>query len=130
MDPLSVTASIIACVQLSGYLCTLVGPSSYSTKDLTHLHESLERFRCICDLLKSHLEINQEDETRLSALEHLQKPAEECRAALAKIERRLEKHGIGKYVVGSFWDGNMKKCLKRLDEARSLFEIALQADRQ
>ena len=134
MDPLGilgVTASIIACIQLSGSLLKRIGPSNYSKKDLNNVLISLYAFRGAYEGLRLHLELNGEDEARLSALQHLEQPLSECKRALDKIEKRLRNlNFIGQHVIGSFWDGGMKKCLQRLDEAKELFELALHADQQ
>jgi hypothetical protein len=134
MDPLGVlgvTASVIACIQLSESILKRVGPSKFDVKDLKKVQMSLYSFRGAYESLKLHLQLNEEDEARLSALQHLRTPLEDCKYALELIEKRLKNSTfLGKYVIGKIWDGKMQRCLQRLEEGKALFELTLQADQQ
>ena len=88
MDPFSIlglTASIIACIQLTGALIKRVGPSDHSQKDLNHILRVVCAFKGAYEGLKFHLEFNQEDHTRLSGLSHLKEPSEESKHALEHL---------------------------------------------
>jgi hypothetical protein len=134
MDPfgvLGVTASVIACVQLTGALLKRVGPSDHGKKDLNRILKSICGFRGAYDGLKSHLEFNEEDQARLSTLQHLEEPLRDCKQTLEVLEKRLKTvRFVGQYIIGNFWDGRLKKCLHRLENAKELFELALHADQQ
>jgi hypothetical protein len=134
MDPLGVlgvTASIIACVQLTGELLKRVKPSDHSRQDLNRILKAICGFRGVYDALKLHLEFNEEDTARLTAFKHLTAPLENCKAALQLLEKRLrDVNFIGQYLVGGQWDRKLKKCLQKLEDGRELLELALSADQQ
>src|SRR6266536_5043226 len=129
MDPfgvLGVAASVISCVQLTGALLKRVGPSDHSKKDLHRILKVVCGFRGAYDGLKSLLEFNEEDHARLSALQHLEEPLRDCKGALQVLEERLRSvNFVGQYIIGTFWDGKLKTCLQRLEDAKELFELAL-----
>jgi len=132
MDPFSVlgvTASIIACIQLTGTLLRRVRPSHHSKKDLNRILTVICGFRGAYDSLKSYLEFNEEDEARLSTLQHLEAPLQDCKQVLEGLEERLKAVSfVEQYMVGSFWDRRLKEWLHRLEGAKRLFELALHAD--
>lgn len=134
MDPfcvLGVTASLITCIQLSGALLKRVGPSDYSKKELNHVLKALYGFRGAYEGIKSYLELNEDDEARLSTLKELEAPLRDCKVALEFLEERLRNvNFVGKYIVGSLWDGRFRRLLQRLEDAKGLFELALHADQQ
>lgn len=126
-----VAASIITCVQLTGALLKRVGvgPSDHSKKDLNGILKAVCGFSGAYEGLKTTLLLNEEDETRLSALQHLEESLRDCKSILDLLEKRLKSPNfIGQYMVGSFWDAKLKRGLKRLQDAKTLFEIALDAD--
>ena len=131
MDPFStlgVTASIIACIQLTGALLKRVGPSEHSKRDLNNIVKSICGIRGAYESLKSYLEIN-EDEARLSALQHLREPLQECKDVLDILKDRLQKTFIvDNRIVGNLGDSKLKKGLQRLDNAKELFDLILHVD--
>ena len=132
MDPvtaLGVTASLIACLQLTGTLLKRFGPSDHSTTDLNRIWKTIQGFQESCNDLKSHLGADPENEGRLSTYQHLDEPLRLCRKALEFLQKRLEsRHFIGQYLVGNKWDSKLKKCQQRLDEAKDLLKLALCGD--
>lgn len=132
MDPfgiLGVAASIITCVQLTGALLKRVGLSDHSKKDLNEILKAICGFSGAYEGLKTSLRLNEEDETRLSALQHLKEPLQDCKQTFDLLEKRLESTTfVGQYIVGTLWDAKLKRSLKRLQDAKTLFEIALNAD--
>lgn len=75
------------------------------------------------------MRLNEEDKTRLSALQHLEEPLRDCKQTLDLLKKRLESTNfVGQYIVGTLWDAKLKRSLKRLQDAKTLFEIALNAD--
>jgi hypothetical protein len=70
-------------------------------------------FQGAYESLRLHLELNEEDEARLSALQHLEQPLSECRRALNKIEKRLKTvNFIEQHILRSLWDGGIKSACK------------------
>ena len=132
MDPFSVlgvAASIISCIQLTEKLLNRVGPSSHSKGDLNRILNTINGFRRSYDIFKLFLEINEEDQVRLFALQHLKEPLQKCNEALETLRKRLDGVTfIGQHLVGIAWDTKLKKCLKRLSEANELLKLAMSKD--
>lgn len=132
MDPitvLGVTASIIACLKLTGPLLKKFGPSDHSKTDLSRILKTIQGFQDSCNELKSHLDAHPENEARFSTYQRLDEPLLLCREALEFLHKRLESlNFIGQHVVGNKWDFKLKKCLQRLDEAKDLLKLALRKD--
>ena len=135
MDGLSVAASITAVIQLTA-VCLKVskkflGPSQYSSASLDSILKSLYAFNGTIKNLQTHYEINEDDQARLDALNHLAKPLKSCEEALEIIRERLQNTTFfGHYVVGERFDRKLKNTLQDMEEARKLFEIALHSDQQ
>ena len=134
MDPftiLGVTASIIACIQLTGNLLKRIGPSDHCKAELNRVLKIVSGFSGAYEGLKVHLEFNEKDEARLSMPHHLEEPLQRSKQALDTLEERLKTVGfIGQYIIGSTWDTKLRRCLQRLDDAKDLFELAMLADQQ
>jgi hypothetical protein len=129
MDVLGVTASLIACIQLTGFLAKRLGPSSRSRDDLNRIVATLCGFRGALEGLKTHMEINSEDRDRMMSMQHLDKPLQECKAVVMLVENRFKSVNlVGKYIIGKLWDGKLDKTLKKLDEAKQLLELSMYAD--
>lgn len=132
MDPFSilgVTASIIACIQLTGALLKRVGPSHHSTSQLNRILFVTSSFRGACEGLKLCLEFNEKDSARSMALRQLEAPLKESKAVLDLLQQRLRGVSlVGQHLVGVLWDAKLKSSLQRLEEAKALFELAMHAD--
>ena len=129
MDGLSLAASIIAVIQLTGSCLKLsrkfLGPSEFGSSNLAALYG----FNGAVKSFQTHLEIYEDDEARLSSLEYLKPVLKECEEALHIFEDFVGKSGfIGKQVVGSRFDHKLKKSLKALNDAKELFMLALHTD--
>ena len=131
MDPITavgLAASIIACIQLTETLLKRVGPSDHNKKDLTYIRQVVYGMHGVYQGLKLHLEINEEDRARLSELD-LEGSLRVCKEVLDVLNGRLQSVTfVGQYIVGRLWDGKLKKCVKRLEDAKELFELALHTD--
>jgi hypothetical protein len=72
MDGLSLAASVIAVIQLAASCLKLskkwVGPSKFSSTELTAMAMALYGFNGALNNFKTHLEIYDDDEARLSTL--------------------------------------------------------------
>lgn len=81
--------------------------------------------------LQTHLEINEEDQTRLDTLNHLDRPLANCKEALDLLKTRLETTTfLGQYIVGTVFDKRLKSVLETLKTSKSVFELTLHADQQ
>lgn len=65
-------------------------------------------------------------ETLITAL---QQPILDCKAVVSELERRLSRITfVRKHITGRKWDKEFKNLVKRLDDARQLFDVILQGD--
>ncbi|MCJ1429928.1 hypothetical protein MMC29_007843 [Sticta canariensis] len=79
--------------------------------------------------LRTSLRLIEEDETRLSSLQHLEEPLRDCKLTWNFWQRGWKAAAFwGQYRVGSSWDTELKRRLKILQDAKKLFGIALDAD--
>ena len=133
MEPFSLVASSVAMIHFTG-VCSklsskLVGPSSYKTERLQSLNRTLYGFNGTMRNLQTHLEIHEEDQTRLNTLEHLKEPLQRCEESLELLSERLQSDGfIAQHVLGTRFDKKFDLCLRVLDDAKGLLEMALQCD--
>lgn len=134
MDPFGIQGvgpSITTCIQLTGALLKRVGSSDHSNKDLNEILKAICGFSGAYEGLKTSLRLNEEDETRLSALQHLEESLRDCKEILDLLENTLESTNfVGQYILGALWDAKLKKGLKRLQDAKTLLEIALDTDQR
>ena len=131
MDGLSLAASVIAVIQLTGSCLKLsrkfLGPSEFS--NLAFMADALYEFNGAVKSFQTHLEIYEDDEARLSSLEYLKPVLKQCEESLYIIEDFVGKSGfIGKYVIGPRFDHKLKTSLKALNGAKELFMLALHTD--
>lgn len=135
MDGLSLAACVIAVIQLAGSCLKLskklLGPSEFSSSDLSSMITALYGFNGAVKYFQTHLEIYEDDEARLSSIEYLKPVLKQCKKALHIIEDFVGKSSfIGKHVIGPRFDYKLKASLKALDGAKELFMLALHADQR
>ena len=135
MDGLSLAASIVAVIQIAASCLKLskrwIGPSEFGSSDLTAMTTALYEFTGAMKTFQTHLEIHEDDEARLSSLDHLKPVLERCKEALDTIKDFMDHASfIGKHLIGSKFDRKLKPSLKALGGAKELFMLALHADQQ
>ncbi|PQE21865.1 ankyrin repeat protein [Rutstroemia sp. NJR-2017a BVV2] len=132
MDPFSalgVAASIIACIQLSQSLLKKLGPSAHKSQDLKLILRTMMQFRKAYETLKEFAELDESEEIRLTTFKQVEEPLKECKDIIDTVVERLEKNSFLKqWVTGSAWDRKLQKCMSRLNEVRTLLDIAMQSD--
>jgi hypothetical protein len=134
MDPVSalgLAASIIAVIQLTGALIkpatSSLGPSENDEKELKRLLGTMTGFQTAYSNIEQYLKSKPgEGENLANAIEL---PIQDCKAVLAELKGRLEKLTfVRKHIVGRKWDKAFKRLVKRLEDARQLFDVILQGD--
>ena len=133
MDPLSLTAGVIAIVQITRDCMKLakIGPSKHHLTRLKEINTNIYGFYGTIKNLQVHLEIYEEDQARLSALDHLQEPLARCLEALKLLKIRFEHDNVFKqYVMGLRFDKKLEDCLRVINDAKLLLELALQCDQR
>jgi hypothetical protein len=135
MEAVGLVASVIAIVQLTGACLKLgsklTGPSSYKPERLRSLSTILYNFNGTIKNLQTHLEIHEDDQARLNTLTYLQEPLMRCREALQLLSSRMQSDGLfALYIMGSRFDKKVDLCLRVLNDAKGLLELALQCDQR
>ncbi|KAI1359875.1 hypothetical protein F5Y08DRAFT_318569 [Xylaria arbuscula] len=135
MDGLSLAASVVAVIQLAGSCLKLarkwVGPSQFSSTDISGITTSLYGFTGSIKTFQTHIEVHEDDEARLHSLGHLKPVLGRCEEALCIIKDFVEKSDfIGKHLIGPKFDRKLKTSLKALEETKGLFILALHSDQQ
>lgn len=134
MDPVTaigLAASIIAVIQLTGALikpATLsLGPSENDEKELKRLLNTMTGFQTAYNNLDQFLKSNTGAAETLAT--SIQNPIEDCKVVLIELKIRLANMTfVRKHIIGRKWDKGYKRLVKRLDDARQLFDVILQGD--
>jgi hypothetical protein len=134
MDPvtaLGLAASIIAVIQLTGALIkpatSSLGPSENDEKELNGLLTAMAGFQTAYNNLELYLKSNPGTAEALATA--IRQPLENCKAVLAELRLRLAGMTfVRKHIIGKKWDKGFKRMVKRLDDARQLFDVILQGD--
>jgi hypothetical protein len=134
MDPVTATglaASIIAVIQLTGALIKPVtsslGPSESDQKELERLLTTMKAFQVSYNNLEDFLKANPGQGGTLAIA--IQQPIAECKAILAELKLQLSRMTfVRKHIIGKKWDKSFHRLVKRLDDARHVFDIILQGD--
>ena len=77
-----------------------------------------------------HLELYDDDEERISALEYLQPVINSSKEALRIVQQYINGGRTEKFFSGVKFDKQLKASLKSLDDASKLFSMATLADQQ
>ncbi|KAK4164121.1 ubiquitin-conjugating enzyme E2 4 [Cladorrhinum sp. PSN259] len=133
MDGVSVAASVIAIIQLSTSCLKLsskwLGPSEFDTSELGRITSSLYAFNGAMKNFQTHLEINEDNEARLKALDQLKPVLQRCEAALNITKEFMERAGfVGRHLLAPRSDRKIKLAIKMLDDAKELFVLAIHHD--
>jgi len=142
MDPLSITASAIAIVQISGVIINTCynyrSQLKSASKDASRIINELNALRSVIEALYQLL--YDENETRLiheSALRRLSQPDSilaTCLASLEELSQRLEpKEGWRATKATILWplkELDMKRVLQDIDIAKDTVQLALAADQR
>lgn len=135
MDPISVAGLAIAVAQVIAACLKsareYVGPSQHSSKYLQCIISDLFSFNGAIKNLQTELEVCEEDQARLLALDNLKEPLETSKRTLELIQNRLEDLTfVRKHVLGAQFDGKPKNYLRALQMSRTLFHEVLQMDQR
>jgi len=92
---------------------------------------TLYSFNASIKNLQTHLEICEEDQARLRALEYLGGSLNDCKNVLKVLEDHLRRtKSLGDYIVGARFDSKLKRCFAALNHSKTLFMEAVHADQQ
>jgi len=140
MDPLSVTASIIAVIQLTGSVVSAV--YSYRTdvknapEDAAKIIEGLTALSHVLEKLLQMVETERNTKvTRLASLEGLLKPdgpIESCQKTLERLNAKLQPEkgwrAVKQSLIWPLKKDDIKKTLKEITTAKETLGLALTVD--
>jgi hypothetical protein len=142
MDPLSITASAIAVIQLSGAIInacyTYRSRLRSAAKDTSRIINELNALRTViealCQLLNDENETSPIHESTLSRLSQPDGILATCLASLEQLSKRLEpKEGWRATKATILWplkESDMKRALQDIDITKDTVQLALAADQR
>ncbi|KAF7556652.1 hypothetical protein G7Z17_g1186 [Cylindrodendrum hubeiense] len=132
MDALSVTASVIAVLQLSSNVVKYINSAAGATKERKHLREELRACESILLQLKDGIDDSEEGEAwsaTIAALESPGAPLGRLSVALTSIEAKLQPNEKIKKVLADLrWPFNekeIKEIFSAIEREKSLLGLAL-----
>ena len=135
MDPLSVTASIIAVVQLTASVVGYLSDLKNATKDQTRCIIEASNILGLLTSLRFRLEEANEDDpwyTAIRALAVENGPLEQYKAALEHLVSKItSQDGVGKVrkiMLWKFDKQEVAEILSKVERLKSLTQIALEMD--
>lgn len=145
MDPLSISASLIAVIQITGSLISFCYDyrqgAKHASKEIIQISDELNSLR---DILDSLLKLAEKSEVnglgQLATFELLLKedgPLYTCKIELEKLKGKLERGGVGTrqgwkglktVLVWPLKEGEVRKTLSVLERLKSTLMLGLSAD--
>lgn len=142
MDPLSITASAIAILQVSGVIINACydyrSRVKDSAKDASRIINELNSLRSIIEslfvLLEEEPENKPSDQSNLQKLAQVGGVLETCKVGLEALEKKLEpKEGWRAVRAAVFWplkEADIAKALQQIDRTKSSLQLALAVDQR
>lgn len=143
MDPISITGTLIAVLQLTTTVISICydyrqGVSSAS-REVLQISSSLNSLRDVLESLLGLIEDSKSksegSESRLATVELLAKDGgtlDSCLEELLRLKRKLEPESgwrkVRKSLVWPLQEAEVKKALDRLERSKSMMLLALSAD--
>jgi hypothetical protein len=135
MDPLSLTASVIAVLQLTGVVIAYLNDVKEAPKECQRCVTEASNLRSLLINLLYHLNQGKTDDpwyTAIRALEVKNGPLDQYKQALEQLRSRAEiKDGIQKFKKRLLWKFSKEEVvsiLERMERLKSLVSIALELD--
>jgi len=142
MDPLSITASSIAILQISGTIINICydyrSRVKHAAKDAIRIIAELNGLRNVIDalflLLEDESENKHSQRSALGNLAQVDGPLARCEENLKALEKKLEpKEGWRATKAAIFWplkEPDVRKVLQNIDSTKSTIQLALAADQR
>jgi hypothetical protein len=131
-DPLSMTASVVAVVQVSAIILKSLGDLKDTPHDLRRLRTEIDSLQGV--LLPVLERLTRPEEEKLTTVQLLsaQGPLEEFRMLLEHLKKKLAPvAGLNKArraVTWQFQKGEIRNILGTIERQKSLFVLALQTE--
>ena len=135
MDPLSVTASVIAVLQLSSKVLGYLNEVKDASKDRAKCAVELANLYSLLAALRFHLEEGRSDSpwfTTVRALAVENGPLDQFKQALEQLQNKFRASGkLGtarNALMWTFQKEEVASILSRIERLKTLVEVALQID--
>ena len=140
MDPLSLTGTLIAVVQITTAVISICYDYRQGTKnaarEVIQISDQLSSLKDVLDALLRLVENSESsDPSRLSTFELLLKPdgpLSTCKTELERLKEKLEPEtgwrAVRQSLVWPLKEGDMRKALSNLERLKSTMQLALSAD--
>ncbi|KAH0537365.1 hypothetical protein FGG08_005844 [Glutinoglossum americanum] len=134
-DPLSISASIVAILQLIGTVVQYLNDVGGASEDRRRILGEVTSVSGILFLLKDHGERTQWGDSWSATIKSLNVPngpIEQFRIAIQRLASKLEPAGglkkVGKELAWPFQKGEVREILSTIEHQKTLFNLALQND--
>lgn len=134
-DPLSISASIIAILELTGTVVQYVNDVKDASAERLRIRDQISSTSFLLYMLKDLIQQAHSSEPWLSRVQSLgvpKGPLEQFKSALEQLALRLAPpkglKGIGKALTWPFQREEIKEILITIERQKSLFDLALQND--
>jgi hypothetical protein len=127
MDPLSVTASIIAVLQLSAKVLEYLSDVRDAPKERSHCEAEISNLSALLRALRDHVQIGDLSQLWYTAIAELaapKGPLDQFKQALEALQNKI----TGETLMWKFKKEEIASILDRIERLKSLVEIALQID--
>jgi hypothetical protein len=135
MDPLSISASIIAILQLSGTVVQYLNGMKDAHKDRQIILDEVSSAIGILFLLKDHAERARCGDAWFVTAKSLntpEGPLKQFKMALQRLELKLAPVGglkkVGNALIWPFQKGEIREIFNTIERQKALFNLALQND--
>ena len=135
MDPLSLTASIVAVLQMTGKLLSYLNHVRNTTKDQAQLAVEVSNIYGLLTTLRFRVEQSNTHDPWFSAVHELGRengPLDQVKEALERLMLKLEPcqgmQRLGKQLIWKFEKLEMRDILDKIERIKSLVNIALTDD--
>jgi hypothetical protein len=135
MDPLSVTASIIAVLQLSAKVLEYLSDVRDAPKERSHCEAEISNLSALLRALRDHVQtrdLSQPWYTAIAELAAPKGPFDQFKQALEALQNKITDGGrlkkLGEALVWKFKKEEIAGILDRIERLKSLVEIVLQMD--
>ncbi len=135
MDPMSLSASIIAVLQITGTLLSYLNDVRNATKGQAQLAVEASNIYSLLTALRFRVEQSNGHDSWFAAVRNLgteNGPLDQIRQALERLASKTEpSHGVknlGKQFVWKFEKSETEEILRKIERVKSLVNIALTSD--
>ncbi|KAF1961004.1 ankyrin [Byssothecium circinans] len=135
MDPLSVTASIIAVLQLSAKVLVYISDVRDAPKERSHCEAEISNLSALLRDLRDHVQTGDLSQPWYTAVAELAAPKglfDQFKHALEALQNKITDGGrlkkVGEALVWKFKKEEVAGILHRIERLKTLVEIALQMD--